>query len=256
LHLASSLRGRVEHQVDVLAGSANKVISGVVDTSFGVFRSLLPGTPDLGNGGGADSAPWNVVGPGFGLLRRRSGISIASIAASLPGRDRLGVGIGAGGAKHGVREESGRPLVVVSSSRPPSVTSGYTGNEGYSDDISSEGYGEGNAVVGEEGEAESGHDARSIKSFEGMMKRERERNAGAGARKSLSDRLAHMPGLHKVRALLACTLFVSFYPRKSRAKQLICYHTQSGSHIRTILVPAPVGRPPAADGGDQWFVHG
>ena len=85
----ASLRGRVEQQVDAIAGSANKVLTGVVDTSFGVLRALLPGTqvnesptadPAL-----QDSAPWNSSRPGFGLLRRDTAFSIASIAASLPG---------------------------------------------------------------------------------------------------------------------------------------------------------------------------
>ncbi|KAH9933442.1 uncharacterized protein B0H18DRAFT_983709 [Fomitopsis serialis] len=41
--ISASLRGRVEQQVDAITGSANKVLSGVVDSSFGVLRSLLPG---------------------------------------------------------------------------------------------------------------------------------------------------------------------------------------------------------------------
>jgi hypothetical protein len=36
-----SLRGRVEQQVDGIAGSANKVISGVLDMSFGILCSFL-----------------------------------------------------------------------------------------------------------------------------------------------------------------------------------------------------------------------
>ena len=70
-----SLRGRVEQQVDALAGSANKVLTGVVDTSFGVLRSLLPGQPTAGTDtpptdAVQGSAPWNAAPPRFGLLRR------------------------------------------------------------------------------------------------------------------------------------------------------------------------------------------
>jgi len=43
------LRGHVEQQVDAIADSANKVISGVVDSSFGISRSFqvtgFPSTP-------------------------------------------------------------------------------------------------------------------------------------------------------------------------------------------------------------------
>ena len=34
------LRGRVEQQVDAIAGSANKVLVGMMDTSFGMLKSL------------------------------------------------------------------------------------------------------------------------------------------------------------------------------------------------------------------------
>ena len=34
---------RVEQQVDAIAGSANKILAGVMDTSFGLLKSLLPG---------------------------------------------------------------------------------------------------------------------------------------------------------------------------------------------------------------------
>lgn len=171
------MRGRV----DVLAGSANKVISGVVDTSFGVFRSLLPGGPEpsatqLGEEGRESPAPWNVQRAGFGLLRRESGFSIASLAASLPGR---AVARGAG-------EEAGRQMVEVTS-REPSVKSGYTGNEEYSDEDSG---GEDGA-----GQVSAPQDARSIKSFESMMKRERERR---GSRRGIADRLAQLPGPSKL----------------------------------------------------------
>jgi hypothetical protein len=87
-----SLRGRLGQGVDAIAGSANKVISGVVDSSFGVLRALLPGqtsstgAPEIGTVG-SDSALWSVR-PGSGLLRHESGFSIESFTASLPGQGR------------------------------------------------------------------------------------------------------------------------------------------------------------------------
>ena len=102
------LRGRVEQQVDAIAGSANKVLAGVMDTSFWMLKSLLPGqdaqvaginstvgstipvvpvpttatttttTVSVTTG----SAPWNAVRPNLGLLRRESGFSIVSRRAS------------------------------------------------------------------------------------------------------------------------------------------------------------------------------
>lgn len=117
--LPGGLRGRVEQQVDTIADSASKVISGVVD-SFGMLRLLLPARPPPSDSTNPPDtvqslAPWNVVSPRFGLLRRES-FSIASIAASLPG---------AGGRRsiHSVMEEdTGQQLLVVP--RTPSVRSG------------------------------------------------------------------------------------------------------------------------------------
>jgi hypothetical protein len=194
---ADSLRGRVEHQVDIIAGSANKVLLGVVDTSFGVLRSLLPlqGTavtdPVVGDVP-SEAAPWNR--PGLGLLRRENGFSIASIAASLPGR--------AGTAKsiHSVDEESGQQLVAVSS-RPSSIKSGAPRKDGeLSEESGSSGSeDEDGEEQDEEDEEEGGdiaHDAKSIRSFESMMKGKKRSNGPR--RRSLSDRLAHMSGLSKL----------------------------------------------------------
>ena len=98
------LRGRVEQQVDAIAGSANKVLAGVMDTSFGMLKSLLPAQEAQVSGinstvgsttvpaaatattlnATTGSIPWNIVRPNFGPLQRESGFSIASIIASLP----------------------------------------------------------------------------------------------------------------------------------------------------------------------------
>ena len=98
------LRGRVEQQVDAIVGSANKVLAGVMDTSFGMLKSLLPAQEAQVSGVNSTvgsttvpatatattlnattgSIPWNIVGPNFGPLRHESGFSITSIVASLP----------------------------------------------------------------------------------------------------------------------------------------------------------------------------
>ncbi|KAI0369793.1 hypothetical protein BV20DRAFT_336540 [Pilatotrama ljubarskyi] len=186
----ASLRGRVEQQVDALAGSANKVLTGVVDTSFGVLRSLLPGqasegvaTPPVDADQGV--APWNLTQPRFGLLRRDTHFSIASIAASLPGRTKS------------QPEESGQQMVDVPS-RPGSSRSMRAEEE-----ESSEASSEEDDEDDEEEDEEEGHDTRSIRSFESMMSkrsrqaRRRKVTRGSG-RKTLADRLASVPGLSRL----------------------------------------------------------
>ncbi|KAG1767533.1 hypothetical protein EDD22DRAFT_875284 [Suillus occidentalis] len=199
-----SLRGRVEQGVDVIAGSANKVISGVVDSSFGVLRSFLPSAPTSTSAPTSASiltstfasapttetsdARWNM-----GLLRRESGFSIASL---VPGRK------GDGKAEDGQRE-----LVEVSS-RPASIRSIYVNEDagvgGTEDEIeeSDDDDEDGDDEEEESEEAEHAHDARSIRSFESMMSgssgRARKKKLGALSRKSLTDRLAQVPGLSRL----------------------------------------------------------
>ncbi|KAI0630746.1 hypothetical protein C8Q77DRAFT_1063148 [Trametes polyzona] len=193
----ASLRGRVEQQVDALAGSANKVLTGVVDTSFGVLRALLPGqASEAANAEGVatppidadqSAAPWNIAQPRFGLLRRDTHFSIASIAASLPGR-----------AKSVSAEEAGQQMIDVPS-RPGSSRSMRPEDgtdEGESDEEDEE-------DEDEEEEYEEEHDTRSIRSFESMMS-QRSRQArkrkvtSQSGRKSLADRLASVPGLSRL----------------------------------------------------------
>ncbi|KAH8103910.1 hypothetical protein BXZ70DRAFT_923313 [Cristinia sonorae] len=193
----SSLRGRVEQQVDAIAGSANKVISGVVDSSFGVLRSFLPGTPNLDASAGNDqasgelqeSAPWNATRPGFGLLKRDTGFSIANLAASLPGA-----------SKPKKDEEAGQQLLEVPS-RPASSRSIRIEDAGSSADSEEDsGDDEEDGEEYEEGE----YDTRSIRSFESMMsargrRKARSRmNSTASGRKSLADRLASVSGLSRL----------------------------------------------------------
>ena len=194
------LRRGVEQQVDAIAGSANKVILGVVDQGFGVLRALLPGTAGDPNAAAAaapgdggpnpdqEAAPWNATRPGFGLLRRESGFSIASLAASLPGRDRARSFASTAGT---TAEESGQMMVDVSS-RPGSVRSVY----GSDAESSAEENGEDEDEEDDEQERDDDrHDTRSIRSFESMMGRAARRRR---PRKSLTDRLASMPGLARL----------------------------------------------------------
>ncbi|KAK0499075.1 hypothetical protein EDD18DRAFT_1250628 [Armillaria luteobubalina] len=181
------LRGRVEQQVDAIAGSANKVITGVVDTSFGMLKSLLPNNtnaPAMENVQG--STPWNAVRPGFGLLRRESVFSIKSM---LPGST----------PKLGGEEE----LVTVS--RPGSVRSrrsraGSVNSRAYasSDDDSEEAEERSEESESDQDEEDADYsppaDTRSIKSFESMMSSKKKRRRKA-SRPSLSDRLASVSAL-------------------------------------------------------------
>ncbi|KAJ6562497.1 hypothetical protein B0H19DRAFT_1144755 [Mycena capillaripes] len=187
--------GLLRRQVDTLAGGAGRMlngVTGVVDSSFGMLRQLLPGTvsplpitPPLDSTTGA--APWNfphigsATRPGFGLLRRETGFSIGGI--SIGGR---------------AEEKEKRSEELKEVSRPGSVRG--AGADGVSDEGESDG-GEGESAEEEEDyyENEGGtgsHDTRSIRSFESMMSRERSKGRGvrrpSTGRKSLSDRLAHV----------------------------------------------------------------
>ncbi|PBK86415.1 hypothetical protein ARMGADRAFT_1169145 [Armillaria gallica] len=183
------LRGRVEQQVDAIAGSANKVITGVVDTSFGMLKSLLPNNTNapatIENVQG--SAPWNAVRPGFGLLRRESVFSIKSM---LPGST----------PKLGGEEE----LITVS--RPGSVRSrrsraGSVRSRVYAssdDDSEEEEEDDSEESKDDDDEEEADYspptDTRSIKSFESMMSSKKKRRRKV-SRPSLSDRLASVSAL-------------------------------------------------------------
>ncbi|KAG1817291.1 uncharacterized protein BJ212DRAFT_1480525 [Suillus subaureus] len=201
-----SLRGRVEQGVDAIAGSANKVISGVVDSSFGVLRSFLPSAPTSISAptlaptltSTFTSAPttetsdarWNM-----GLLRRESGFSIASL---VPGRKGDGKG-----------EDGQRELVEVSS-RPGSISSiymnedvGVGGTEDESEESDEEEEDGEDEEEEESEEEEHAHDARSIRSFESMMsgnsgRARKKKKLAALSRRSLTDRLAQVPGLSRL----------------------------------------------------------
>jgi hypothetical protein len=188
---ATRLRGRVEQQVDAIAGSANKVLSGVVDSSFGVLRALLPGGHQDQNASQPPEVITQETKPGFTLLKRETGFSIATLAASLPiARQRSN-------QSNTTADESGQQMMDVS--RPNSRMSKHSRVDGAEGEIreSSEESEEGSE--GGEEEEEEEHDARSIKSFESMMsQRRRKRRRAAIGRKSIADRLANVPGLQKL----------------------------------------------------------
>ena len=161
----ASLRGRVGQGVDAIAGSANKVILGVVDSSFGVLRAFLPGqsqTTAYGPGHGA--APGSALFAVPGSASGTAGVGTTSGMGTATGTG-TGTGTSTGGetdALWGVRpslgllrretgfsiagltaalpggpgkpksqsshpeEEGQRELVEVSSSaRPPSFRNGH-----------------------------------------------------------------------------------------------------------------------------------
>jgi len=175
-HLAS-LRGRVEQGVDAIAGSANKVILGVVDSSFGVLRALLPGQghmPGHGGAGGTRPAPWPAtsapLGPvsgsgaagvgtgtgagmwtGSGSPGTVGGETDAALWGVRPGlnllRRETGFSIagltaalpgGPGKPRNQHPEEEGQRELVEVSLRPPSVRSHKSGHESGSEETEEE----------------------------------------------------------------------------------------------------------------------
>ncbi|KIM32906.1 hypothetical protein M408DRAFT_14499 [Serendipita vermifera MAFF 305830] len=253
---AAKLRGRVNQQVEELAGSAGKVVFGVVDSSFSALRGLLS-TPELPAAGQSpisatatsppliEQGPWNYQRPGFGLLRRGTEFTLASVTSSLPALHRVTTG---GSRRTGGGEESGQMLIEVPS-RPGSVKASY-GNE------SDEGEEEASEDEDDQSEGHSGDeeqdiaknadlnaarsDARSIRSFQSMMSAEsRDRraqvasaSASAAGRMSLSDRLASV----SVRGKLKDTNSVHAQSPSSKRASLLGVYTTSG-------VPATSSRP-------------
>jgi len=188
---ATRLRGRVEQQVDAIAGSANKVLSGVVDTSFGVLRALLPGGQHEQNVVQPPEVVVQEQKAGFSLLKRETGFSIATLAASLPIVRQIS------NQSSATADENGQQMMDVS--RPNSRMSKRSKVGGPEDEIHESS--EESAMDSEEEEEEDDeeHDTRSIKSFESMMsQRKRRRRKAALGRKSIADRLANVPGLQKL----------------------------------------------------------
>ncbi|KAG1865739.1 hypothetical protein C8R48DRAFT_184013 [Suillus tomentosus] len=244
------LRGRVEQGVDAIAGSANKVISGVVDSSFGVLRSFLPSAPTSASvptpaptlTSTFTSAPitetsdtrWNM-----GLLRRESGFSIASL---VPGRKGDGKGEG---------EDGQRELVAVSS-RPGSIHSIYvnedagveeTEDESEASDEEEEDGEEDEDEDEDESEEEHAHDAKSIRSFESMMSgnsgkaRKKKRKLSSLSRKSLTDRLAQVPGLSR---LSGTDVHKTVSPPITRSSLLLPSHHNRFDSPASSRAPSPI----------------
>ncbi|TFY61073.1 hypothetical protein EVJ58_g4731 [Rhodofomes roseus] len=172
--MPASLRGRVEQQVDAITGSANKSQTPATATTL------------------AAETTEETSRPGFGILRRDTGFSIASLAASLPGSRA---------SRSGTGEESGQQMIEVPS-RPGSSRSMRVPEEEATESEEGTTEEEGDEDEDEEDE-EYGHDARSIRSFESMMSgrsrqgKGKRKFIGAG-RMSLTDRLASMPGLSRL----------------------------------------------------------
>ncbi|KAG2136104.1 uncharacterized protein EDB93DRAFT_1254091 [Suillus bovinus] len=240
-----SLRGRVEQGVDAIAGSANKVISGVVDSSFGVLRSFLPSAPTSTSAPAsasamnstftsaptteASDARWNM-----GLLRRESGFSIASL---VPGRKGEGKG-----------EDGQRELVEVSS-RPGSIRSIYVNEDvgvGRTEDESEESDESDDDEEDneeEESEEEHAHDAKSIRSFESMMSgssegtRKKKKKLASLSRKSLTDRLAQVPGLSR---LSGTDAHKTASPPMTRSSLLLPSHRNRLDSPTSSRAPSPI----------------
>ena len=197
--ISPGLRGRVEQQVDAIAVSANKVLAGVMDTSFGMLKSLIPQQQPQQQQQGT---------PGF---------SLSSIAASIPITIPQAMASSSSARKPsggGDDPEDGQQMVTVS--RPAEGGQGEGEGEGEEEEeqVVVDGEGVEEDVDGEDLTPTQPFDrgsVRSIKSFESMMS---ERSAGkkkvrlgkggvvvsdvfrsGGQRKSLSDRLANMSGL-------------------------------------------------------------
>ncbi|CAE6454953.1 unnamed protein product [Rhizoctonia solani] len=176
------LRGKV-NQVGEMAGSAaGKVILGVMDTSMLALKGLLR----------ADNNPDPDQRPGFGLLRRGTGFSIASVTASLPA-----VGRSTSRADPDAIPQEGQQLIEVPS-RPGSLRSVRTGNSDESSGSTatssgSEDDSDDEAVSDDEGTR--GGDTRSVRSFSSMLSRGSKDDRRD--RPSLQDRLANMSNLSK-----------------------------------------------------------
>jgi len=182
----------------------------------------------------------------FGLLRRESGFSIASLAASLPiaGRSRLSGGSTGGG------EEAGQQMMSVSrpGSRSPKVMAkpyeeaeddeeGDEEGESVSSKDESEDDEESKGEPDVEPEVLSG-DGRRIRSFESMLSganKEKQKSLVVDGlqqpRKTLSDRLASMS------ALATSTLKGS--PPDSRGSSTHVSHQRSKSAMSAVSSSRP-----------------
>jgi hypothetical protein len=198
LGAAARLGGRVNQQVGELADSANKVIFGVVDSSFSALRGLLSKDAEVVTSPitspQAQQAAWSHQRSGFGLLRRGTEFTLASMTSGLPALHRVTTG----GSRRGNHEESGQMLIEVPS-RPESVKAGYgNGSDEEEDESEDE---DGDEDSNDDHERASAYvngpksDARSVRSFASMMSADGRPASGLpnkSERMSLSDRLANV----------------------------------------------------------------
>ena len=196
---------------------------------------LTPGTPT--------SAAQGLKGPGFGLLRRESGFSIASLAASLPIAVRPRSNVGG--------EEAGQQLITVSragslKSRSSAKSLKIRVGDGDESDSEESDRGDESATTNEDeseadGEEEAADedihgggsvgDARSIRSFENMLSASKQRPKSARERKSLSDRLATVSALAGIKVRFFNFAYYNEAQRPSRGlAHLILGDPHSSNH--------------------------
>ncbi|PVF97932.1 hypothetical protein CPB86DRAFT_759256 [Serendipita vermifera] len=196
LGAAARLRGRVNQQVEELADSANKVISGVVDSSFSALRGLLSNntevatSPVVTSPQQAQQAAWSYQG--FGLLRRGTEFTLAN----LPTLHRVTTG----GSRRGQNPEERGQMLLEVPSRPESVKAGYgngSDDEQEDSDEDEDGHGDSNDDHEQASAIVNGpkSDARSVRSFASMMSGDSRRPPtvlNKSERMSISDRLANV----------------------------------------------------------------
>jgi hypothetical protein len=183
------LRGKVNQVGEIAGSAAGKVLLGVMDTSMLALKGLLSSAevkPDAPN-----------ERPGFGLLRRGSGFSIASVTANLPtvGRSTPRV------APVDDIPQEGQQLLEVSS-RPGSLKDVQLGDSDVSGGSSEESSGSSEGddssndqEASDDDEGTRGGDARSVRSFSSMLSRASRDDRRD--RPSLQDRLANMSTLSR-----------------------------------------------------------
>lgn len=118
---STKLRGRVGEFAGSAAGSANKVISGVVDTSWSALRGLM-GNPNAGALDGDEQAAGDNSRPGM-RPRQASTFSLASVTASVASIAAAAASRNRSRADSRVSEQvwGGNQELVEVSSRPGSI---------------------------------------------------------------------------------------------------------------------------------------
>ncbi|OWZ57983.1 guanyl-nucleotide exchange factor [Cryptococcus neoformans 125.91] len=136
---STKLRGRVGEFAGSAAGSANKVISGVVDTSWSALRGLM-GNPNAGAPDGDEQAAGNNSRPGM-RPRQASTFSLASVTASVASIAAAAASRNRSRADSRVSEQvwGGNQELVEVSSRPGSIRERESDYPTSEEDISDDG---------------------------------------------------------------------------------------------------------------------